>query len=964
MAKPNLINLVHQNIRGFASKELEIGLLLEENNINIICLTEHWLNAHQSKCISYDSYVIGSIFTRKAAIHGGSLILLNNNIVFKERKDVLGLSVERCVELSCVELERHIIICVYRPPSSHYETFERVMEEALKRTSCNSKSLIVCGDFNIDLIVPSSISVRFLNLFKSFNLGYLFLEPTRVTDNTATCLDNIFGNFEVRSKKVFDCLGSDHYGQQITFECKEVNTVHTVRCRPLTENRKEYFKQNIKKQLALNEPHNDPNTDFENLFTIINNEFNHSFPVRTFNHNCKTKFCDWATNGIYKSRIRLYDLYATKKYNKDPIFVDYVRNYSKIFKRVCIAAKSLYLSRKINNAPNKIKATWNIINKETGKAKNNDLSFSLEISNNIVNSDSEVAETFQIFFSEIPFKTTRTLDSSAALANTLLVDNVPKPGATFSFNTISADVIIKTFRSINVKKTEDIWGLSVHVLSSIVSMLAPQLANIFNECTARGVFPDLMKVSKIIPLHKNGSKSDPNNFRPISILPSLSKIFEKVILDQLVSYFNQHKLIHNRQFGFTKGSSTTDAAATLIRTIFDAWEVNMNAYGIFCDLSKAFDCVNHDILLGKLMFYGIDNLSIALISSYLSDRTQKVDINRTLSSGATLQMGVPQGSILGPFLFLVYINDLPYLAQGKCDIVLFADDTSLIFKTDRKLNNLNIINDTLSIIHNWFSTNNLALNSNKTKCVKFVLPNVSEMSTPIRLNGMDLEVVNSTIFLGINLDHKLQWHSHIKTLSGKLSAAAYAVRKVRQLTDVETARLVYFSYFHSVMSYGILLWGRAADIESIFVLQKRVVRFIYNLGYRDSLRDVFKDINILTVASQYIFTTIMFVRKNIHLYKRLEEVHQFNTRNKYKLVNLKCRLSKVNKSFVAQGIRFYNKIPSEFLNLPLMQFKSFIKRSLLCKGYYTINEFITDKNAFTSITQDTRLERPQASSAL
>ncbi|CAH2211370.1 jg21981 [Pararge aegeria aegeria] len=275
-------------------------------------------------------------------------------------------------------------------------------------------------------------------------------------------------------------------------------------------------------------------------------------------------------------------------------------------------------------------------------------------------------------------------------------------------------------------------------------------------------------------------------------------------------------------------------------------------------LSKiAFDCVQHETLVRKLHHYGIQGVALDLMSNYLRDRIQKVDVNGKRSNGSVMKIGVPQGSILGPFLFLIYINDLPYLAKDKHGIVLFADDTSLTFKINRRELAFDDVNNSLAKVVQWFEANNLVLNGKKTKCIKFTLPNVKHVKTTVLLNNEELKLEDTTVFLGITLDSKLQWGPHVNNLSNRLSSAAYAVKKIRHMTDVETARLVYFSYFHSIMSYGILLWGNAADISTIFVLQKRAVRSIYKMGPRESLRDKFKDFKIMTVYSQYIFENLM-----------------------------------------------------------------------------------------------------------
>lgn len=379
----------------------------------------------------------------------------------------------------------------------------------------------------------------------------------------------------------------------------------------------------------------------------------------------------------------------------------------------------------------------------------------------------------------------------------------------------------------------------------------------------------------------------------------------------------------------------------VVESIYESWENSMDGLGIFCDLSKAFDCVNHDILLQKLHHYGVREDALGLMKCYLVNGEQSVDVKGVLSNARGVTIGVPQGSILGPFLFLVYINDLPYLVEKSADIILFADDTSLMFKVNRNVKDIDVVNNTLNLIQNWFSVNNLMLNPDKTKCVKFSLTNNCAFPA-IHIDSKVLNLTKKTKFLGLTLDSKLQWGPHIADLSGKLSSAAYAVRKIRECTDVKTARIVYYSYFHSLMSYGLLLWGNAADANSIFLLQKRAVRAIYYLKARESLREKFKTINILTMPSLYIYMNIMYARKNLHKFKLSSEVHSHDTRHKHKIVVARTRLSKINKSFVSNCVRFYNILPDHIVNLQENAFKNTIKRILMEKAYYKTDEFLAD----------------------
>ena len=686
-----------------------------------------------------------------------------------------------------------------------------------------------------------------------------------------------------------------------------------------------------------------PNKMYDSFFKVFMKHYNAIFTSKSVVVSGAPVFSEWATEDLHKRRQALYALYEERRFNTSDEFKEYVKQCSKFFKIDCHIAKRNYLSQKIKNSSNIIKTTWKLINVETGRSKRKMNEPKLQINGKIVDNNLEVATEFEHFFAEIPASTTKHLNSSPSSAVTLLEDNAPKCSSDLRFEHVNTSDIVKAFKSINVKKTNDLWGVSVHVVKSFIEIIAPELVVIYNNSVDCGEFPDLMKHSKITPLFKSGSTSDPTNFRPISVLPTFSKIFEKLVLSQLIKHFHSHNLMHNKQFGFTRGRSTTDAGVELVKHIFDAWEGSQDALGIFCDLSKAFDCVCHETLIKKLQYYGVRGSALNLLKSYLDGRIQRVDVNGQRSPGSLVSMGVPQGSILGPFLFLIYINDLPYLVKTHHGIVLFADDTSLIFKLTRRLQSSNEVNHAISNVVNWFNVNNLLLNEKKTNCIKFITNNVKQVETSVIVKGEELELVDSTVFLGITLDAKLQWGPHVASLSNRLSSAAFAVSKIRQLTDEKTARLVYYSYFHSIMSYGILLWGSASEINTIFILQKRAVRAIYKMNHRDSLRDKFKNINIMTVHCQYIYENIVYVHKNIVNFKRNCDIHNINTRNKNKLAVPTTRLQKIGKSFMGKCVRFYNKLPSKVTELSINKFKNFVKRKLISKAYYSTQDYMNDK---------------------
>lgn len=935
---------MHQNIQGIKGKELEIGLFLDRCNIDVLCLTESWLKDCELMQ-NVQNFTIASSFCRKTAIRGGSLIAVKNVFKFKHRIDITRMSAERDIEISCVELDKYVIVNIYRPPSGSFSTFEAIMEDILKKLSAK-KYVIVLGDFNVNLLVNSTLKNNILSLFQCFNLFHQFNDPTRITATSSSCIDNVFCNCKILYKSTFTCLPSDHAGQCIRVPLNIEKPDITI-CKRLVNAKKiDLFKNHLltdfESELIIND---NGNECYTNLYDILIRNYNMIFPLIYKTFKLKLVFNQWATPGIRTSREIMYNLYHEKNGSTDEKLIDYVRKYSKIFKMVCKEAKALYILNKIKKSNNMVKAVWSIIKAETGQVSAQPTEFNLQYENRTLTDEMDVANTFLDFFSRIPYETTKSLASSCTEATQLMSNYVNACPNLFKFHKVTSLTIIKTFKSLKSKKSEDLWGLSIVFISDIINILAPYLAHIFNCCIDNNEFPNLMKFSKILPLFKNGSKTDPSNYRPISILPSLSKIFEKLMLQQLTAFFNLNNLLHGNQFGFSKGLSTIDAATELVKNVFDAWECSEDTIGVFCDLSKAFDCVNHEILLNKLSHYGVREDALLLMKSYLSQRSQSVAVNGVLSRSSNVMIGVPQGSILGPFLFLVYINDLPFLVRSLCDIILFADDTSLIFKVNRKLQNVSTtgINEKLRIIDNWFNVNNLMLNAKKTKCVMFSLCN-NPTTNIVRINNDILSISKSTKFLGLVLDSKLQWGPHISELSAKLSSAAYAVRKIRELSDVNTAKIVYFSYFHSLMSYGLLLWGNAANANSIFILQKRAVRAIYRLSPRVSLRQLFPQMGILTMPCLYIFMTIMYARKTRHMYSRNGDSHSYETRQRHKFVLPKSKLSKVHKSFVINSVRFYNIIPQCISAENDVIFKRKLKKFLIQKAYYSVRDFICDKN--------------------
>lgn len=373
---------------------------------------------------------------------------------------------------------------------------------------------------------------------------------------------------------------------------------------------------------------------------------------------------------------------------------------------------------------------------------------------------------------------------------------------------------------------------------------------------------------------------------------------------------------------------------------------NLKVGGIFCDLQKAFDCVDHKILLDKLEFYGIEGKFKTLIRSYLTDRHQRVVLGNISDSNnsskwETIKCGVPQGSILGPLFFLFYINDLPKIINKDNNMVLYADDTSIIITDTNKLNLNTNLNQTFKDIITWFKVNLLTLNFDKTQYLEFRTKNYYNITTQIKYDHKSLTNVTETKFLGLIIDNTLSWKQHIEQVISKISSACYALRNIKYIVPLDTLKLIYFAHIHSTLNYGIIFWGNSPHSVKVFKMQKRIIRIITNSGNRDSCRKLFKKMEILPFYSQYLYTLILYMVNNKHLFKANMDVHNYETRNKTNLHQPLANLAKYYKGPYYFGIKVFNCLPADIKELSddIKCFKNALKRFFHLHSFYSVEEY-------------------------
>ena len=910
------LSACHINIRGLNESKIRALKTLVCNVYDVITLSETFLSDTSSVDLDLPGY--HSIIRRDRQTFGGGIaVYVRDNLVFKRRiefecRDLENLWIELC---TCYG---KLIICTaYRPPgfSDFWNQFELNIESV--KDVCDDPNILILGDLNADFNVPSGQKLR--ELCQLHNLVIHITEPTRITATTASCLDQIITNIPncVKGVSVDPPLcTNDHctVGVNLTLKIpKEPPYFRHVWLYDKADCTS--FKQ------ALTDF--DWNSCFENTNISEACElWTESFLniARTFIPNkvvqIRPNDVPWYSTELRRLKRRVIRIFRKAKCVNTTYQWNRYKELNREYKEKLEKAEHEFYKAKNESlcSVKNDKKWWKTVNEILGRNKKDNFPPIFNATTNLYASNNhEKTRLFNEFF-----LSNNRLDLSKATLPQCEIDaNHP----TLTDVVATEQEVHDYIKTIDIKKATGPDGISPRLLKIADLAIVPSLTKLINCSLMNKKVPELWKKANVIPLHKKNIKEDVNNYRPVSILSTVSKIIEKVIFKKVYNFLHTNRLLTDNQSGFRPKDSTINQLAYLYHTFSEALDKKKEIRVVFCDISKAFDKVWHEGLIYKLSKLGIRGNILEWFKDYLQFRKQRVVIKGEKSDWGVIGAGVPQGSVLGPLLFLIYINDIVECID--CGIKLFADDTILHLEFDNPEMATNKLNKNLDNISKWANDWLVKFSEQKTKAMNISLkPNTQVLNFPLIFNGVPLEEVKEHKHLGITLNNKLKWTDHINNIINSVTKISDVFRSLKYKLDRRTLETIYLSFVRPKLEYGNILYDDCTEQNSS-LLEKVQLTFariicgairgtphcaIYNEMSWPTLEDRRKE-NKLKFMHKLVYSDTPSYLAN--LLPKPADDNQYNLRNSQNQKQFNFRTTKFKNSLLPNCIELWNKLDNE-----------------------------------------------------
>ena len=928
------LTMCHVNIRGLNDNSLAAIKANLSGVYDIITLSETFLSANTGN-VSLDIPGYHEVIRKDRPTFGGGVALyIQSNLSYVRRIEYERTDLES-IWVSVNTCDGQVLLCtVYRPPScfSFWEAFEENID-TIKSTP-GAKHLVILGDLNAD---PGTVMGRNLqNICSTHNICCLIDKPTRYTATSQSCLDQIITNmpnFVVRTEVLPPVYVNDHC--TVTAELRFKLPIEEAYDRYVWLYKDADF-DGFREYLA--------NYNWDECFVPDDVEQTSRKWTETFlniarmfvpNKVVKVRPNDkpWFNSELRRLRRKVHR--AHKKLNVGPTDQNYKAKWDdyvsirKKYKDSLKEASKKYneqLNRTLSQSGVNEKKWWSTVNTILGRAGDDSIPPILDPSTGCyAKTSKDKAEIFNKFFLS---HTTVTADGSD-----LPFESEQGTSCSLCEISVSVEDVLDQVKAISTNKATGPDNLSAKLLKEAGASIAPVLARLFNMSLRSNIMPKCWKRANVIPIHKKDSKQSASNYRPISLLPVISKVFEKVVFKYVYNYLHRNSLISYHQSGFKPKDSTINQLAYLYHTFSKALDDKKDVRIIFCDVSKAFDRVWHRGLIYKLNRIGVSGSLLSWFESYLSDRSQRVVIKGQCSEWGEIEAGVPQGSVLGPLLFLVYINDL--IEAVDCDIKLFADDTTLYISVDDHKVASDTLNRNLCNVKVW--ANRWLVNFNPEKTESLVVTNKKKESyPPVLYNNEPIREVDSHKHLGLTFNSKLSWSQHIGSLVARIAKLKDVMLYLKNRLDRYTLNNIYITFVRPKLEYACIIWADCTNRDKVMLerCQLSFARIVTGARKGTKTELLYDEVGWPRLEERRQQSTLIYFHKLVHgnapdyvcsLLPEANNSSSYNLRQSNALPPVRARTEKFNNTLIVNGIKLWNSLPPNVQELhELSEFKKAI----------------------------------------
>jgi hypothetical protein len=814
-------------------------------------------------------------------------------------------------------LKNGIYGVIYKSPQEKLNEFVTEFGNWCEEITSENTLNVIVGDFNINILKKDNNSKKLIEMAKEYNLQQLVKNPTRETNNTSTIIDLVFSNDKKITPNVINFMNiTDHNFIEIDINHNQEKPNYKKTITDWTNYKKELMVHQLKSvNWYTYYEYNDVDSKANFLISKLSQCLNNQLSQKTINSNKHKKWFNSRLSNLRKKVTNARQKYNVDKNDKNWFDYKHIRN---IYKCDLKQTECRYIQNQISINKVNGKKLWRTL-KSMYKCKNKSNN-AVKFDNVLVTGEMEVAQKFNEYFVDSVANISVNIPNAGNVRFMETRDSVIVP---FTFKLVDETIVKCVLKKISSSKMYDNINGKVLVDCCESSEFVSAFTNLLNCSFIDGVVPKNWKISTVIPINKVENALNAEDFRPINMLPVYEKSMEMIVKSQLLLFIKSNHILHESQSGFRENHSCETAINFVLSEWKDYTENKKLIIAVFLDFKRAFETINRDLLVEKLYNCGFDDTAVKWFKNYLTDRKQQTKIGNIISNMTDCTTGVPQGSILGPLLFIIYINDMIKIVKN-CKLKLFADDSLLYVECNDVNEGILKLNEDLTTIYAYLCFNKLSLNVKKTKAMIIGRNTITPMDI-LKINNEAIEFVEEIKYLGIIIDKKLDFNSHLDYVCKKINKKYHMLRRLKMKLTTESMIILYNSLIGPHIDYcsTILFLLNDTQLKKIQKIQNKIMRLILNVRWDTHIREMVYTLQWQTIKQRIYFNTIKFLYKIDHekmpgymkrkLTKR-KSLHNYDLRRKSDFNRPDYLTKNAQNSLFYKGLTIYNKFKNEYKN--------------------------------------------------